>query len=323
VKKILLSAALLALIVPLGAAQATVTQTFNFRIKDVKPDGRFTVVFTSNQAWDTAQPPFLASNYLRLPAGAHLQKEFMNKRYSCDAPQLLAALKATSGAASEQNVLFQNRLAKLDATIKRIQGRLDRKALTNAKVCARAQIGLGTVHVLAYLGESTTSIFVDPIPTKIFLYLGKKTQSDAVASFQIISAPDENAAIVKDNHALITENGRLAFSLNIFDEPTADYGYKLVLPAGALSLPGGLTIKVVIPVVQVTTKGLTLTKKKTTCVRRSHGKCVKKKVTKRVIFWFNRPPCPSGHLSFQAFYGYEDGTSNTVTRQVPCPQFTS
>jgi hypothetical protein len=322
VKKILLSASLLALIVPLGIAQATVTQTFSFRIQDVKPDGRYTVVFTSNQFWDTAVPPFLASNYLRLPAGAHLQKRFLNKRYYCDAPSLLHALETTAHEGSEKNVLFQNRLAKLSATIKRIHRKLDRKALKNANVCAQAQIGSGTVSVLVYLGQSTTPVFADPIQTKIFLFLGKGTESGAVASFRIISAPDETSALVKDpnNHDLITENGRLAFALNIFDEPTADFGYKLVLPAGALSLPGGFTINVVIPEVHVTTKGLSSTKKKTTCLRHRHGKCVKKKVKKTVTFWFNRPPCPtSGQLSFQAYYGYQDGTSNTITRQVPCP----
>jgi hypothetical protein len=321
VKRILLSVALLGLVVPLGAAQATVTQNFDFQIKDVKRDGRFTVVFTSRQQWDTTEPPLLTSNYLRLPRGAQIQKPFLNKRYYCDADKLLASLKETINAPSEKNLLFQNRLAKLTKTIKRIRGRLDKKALRNAEVCARAQIGSGFVDVLVYLGESTTPVFADPIRTQIFLYLGKKTQNDAVASFRIISAPDENTPLVQQYRDLITLNGRLAFALNIFNEPTAEYGYKLVLPAGEIQTPA-FSIRVVIPFVHVTTRGLTLTKKKTTCAKRRGGKCVKKKVSKKVIFWFNRPPCPTGKLNFEAFYAYKDGTTNTVTRQVDCPQFT-
>jgi hypothetical protein len=322
VKKILLSAALLGLLAPLGAAQATVTQTFDFTIKDVKRDGRFTVVFNSRQHWDTTEPPLLTSNHLRLPRGAQIQKPFLNRRYYCDAEKLLVSLKATQTDASEKNRLFQDRVAKLTGTIKRIRKKLDKKALRNAETCARAQIGSGFVDVLVYLGESTTPVFADPLRARIFLYLGKKTQNDAVASFQIVSAPDENTPLVQQFRELITGNGRLSFALNILNEPTGEYGYKLVLPGSEIQTPA-FSIRVVIPFVHVTTKGLTLTKKKTTCTKRRNGKCVKKKVKKTKVFWFNRPPCPSGHLSFEAFYAYKDGTTNTVTRQVPCPQFSA
>jgi hypothetical protein len=184
-------------------------------------------------------------------------------------------------------------------------------------VCARAQVGYGDVQVLVYLSPGVPPVFADPIPVKIFLYLGKGSQG-AVASFQIISVPDETKDLVKNNQ-IISDNGRLAFSLNVLNDPVGPYGYKLVLPSGAIG-----SLRVAIPLVHVTNTGLTLKKKKTTCVRRSRGRCVKKKTTRKVIFWFNQPPCPSsGQFSFQAFYAYEDGTTSTVSRQTPCPQFKS
>ena len=51
-KRILLAAALLGLLMPVAAAQAEPVQEFSYQLKDVKPDGRFTVVFTS-RTYDT------------------------------------------------------------------------------------------------------------------------------------------------------------------------------------------------------------------------------------------------------------------------------
>ena len=72
----------------------------------------------------------------------------------------------------------------------------------------------------------------------------------------------------------------------------------------------------------VTTTGLSLTKKRTTCLKRKRGKCVKKKVKKTSLFWFTQPKCPaSGQLSFQAFYGYATSPDETKTISIPCPKF--
>jgi hypothetical protein len=51
-KRILLAGALLGLLVPLAVAQAEPVQEFSYQVKDVKPDGRFSVVFSS-RTYDT------------------------------------------------------------------------------------------------------------------------------------------------------------------------------------------------------------------------------------------------------------------------------
>ena len=71
------------------------------------------------------------------------------------------------------------------------------------------------------------------------------------------------------------------------------------------------------------TKGITIKKKKTTCLKRKRGKCVKKKVKTTRIFWFKRPTCPpAGTFSFQAFYSY-GGSPPDIIKEVnlPCPKF--
>jgi hypothetical protein len=65
-KRILLALATLAVLaIPVSIANAEVSQEFSFQLKDVKPDGRFTVVFTS-RTFDTTGgiPPILRENSL-------------------------------------------------------------------------------------------------------------------------------------------------------------------------------------------------------------------------------------------------------------------
>jgi hypothetical protein len=307
-RKILIAAAALALLVPVAAAQADPVQEFSFQLRDIKPDGRFTVLFTS-RSYDTSggQPPLLTSNYLRLPFGAKLQRTFLNHKYYCDVRKLLADLQG----APETNMPFFKRVENLKATLKRVRSRLNKGAIKNAKVCIRARIGQGSVDVDA------RPLFNELIPAKIYMFLSKAQTKGDVAAFGILGIPDETAPVVKDNP--IIANTRVPVYLRVVNEPSPDklYGYKLILPAGPIA-----GVRVNITRVDVTNTGLTLIKKKRVCTKRSHGKCVKRKVKKRVVFWFNQPPCPpSGKLSFQAFYQYETGATFTRTIQLACPNF--
>jgi hypothetical protein len=306
-KKILLAAATLALLVPVAAAQAEPVQEFNFQLKDIKRDGRFTVVFTS-RTYDTTggQPPLLTSNFIRLPKGAVLQKPFRGKRYNCDSDKLLATLQA----APEPGPFFK-RLENLKSTISKIRKRTSKKDLANVKTCARSEIGRGSVVVDA------RPLFNDPIPAKIYLYLSKAKVQNGVASFGILGVPDETSAVVRGNPTIA--NTRVVVYAHFVDEPTSDglYGYKIVIPAGTI---GGLRISVA--EVRVENKGLTAVKKKRTCTKRRGGKCAKRKTKRKLVFWFNRPPCPpSGKLSFQANYGYETGATAVRTIELACPRF--
>jgi hypothetical protein len=312
-KRILLAlTALAALAIPVAIANAAVTQEFSFQLKDVKPDGRFTVVFTS-RTFDTTGgiPPVLRENYLRLPAGAKIPRSFLKSKYYCDGNKLLSTLQANP----QNNVLFFKRvenLSPLISTLKKSKSASDRKALKNAEICKRVLVGKGNVQVDA------RPLINELIPAKIYLFFGKGTQKGAVASFSILGVPDETSPVVRDNATV--RNTRVVVAANFFSDPTPDgkYGYRLQLPAGPI---GGINIS--IAEVNVVTKGLTITKKKTTCKKRRHGRCVKKQVKKTKLFWFTQPACPSsGKLAFAAFYGYDDPQPDiTKTIELSCPKF--
>jgi hypothetical protein len=308
-KRILLAAALLGLLVPLATAQAEPVQEFSYQVKDVKPDGRFTVVFSS-RTYDTTGgiPPVVKENFQRLPAGAVLRKDFLKKKFYCNVDKLLDDLLF----APENNILFARRVDKLDGTIKRVKSRWSKKQLKNAQVCAAARIGQGTAQVDA------RPLFNELIPSVFFMFLGKPTIPGAVASLQILGMPDESTDIVKRLPTTVQAT-RVPFVGNFVNEPTAGkYGYKLVLPTGPIA---GINIS--LAEIRATVKGLTITKKKTTCKKKRRGKCVKKKTKKTNIFWFTQPTCPpSGKISFESFYGYDDPVPDiTKTIELSCPNF--
>jgi hypothetical protein len=298
----------LALLVP-AAALADPVQQVSGGLKDVKPDGRFTFVYSA-RIYDTSGgiPPVLRENYIRLPLGAVLRKEFRNKRYYCDAGKLLKDLQASP----EPDVPFARRVDKLAATIKRIRSRLNQKALQNAETCDRSRVGQGTAQVDA------RPAFDELIPAVFDMFLGKGTQPGALASLQIAGMPDENSAIVR-KLPLTAQQTRVPFAVNIFNEPTeGKYGYKLVLPTGPIA---GLNVS--LAEVRAEAKGIALKRKKLTCIKRNHGRCVRRKVKKITVFWFTVPKCPpSGKFGFLGFFGYDDPTPDfTKTIEIHCPRF--
>jgi hypothetical protein len=307
-KRILIAFAVVALLVP-AAALAYPVQELSLQAKDIKPGGRFTVIYSS-RTYDSSGgiPPVLRENYLRLPLGAVIAKEFLNKKYYCDADKLLKDLRT----APEQNVQFARRVDKLAATIKRIRSRLDQKAIRNAETCSRSRLGEGTAQLDA------RPFFDELIPAVFYMFLGKGSEPGAVASIQIIGMPDENSAVVK-KLSITVQQTRVPIVLNFFNEPTeGKYGYKLVLATRPIA---GVNIS--LAEVRAVARGITLKKKKVTCIKRKRGRCVRKKVKKATVFWITTPQCPlSGKLSLLAFYGYDDPIPDiTKTVEVPCPNF--
>jgi hypothetical protein len=309
-KRILVAAALLGLLIPAAIAQAEAVQEFSYQLKDVKPDGRYTVVFSS-RTYDTTGgiPPVVRQNFQRLPAGAELHKSVRNKRYQCNVDKLLDDLLF----APENNILFARRVDKLSATIKRVKKRWSKSQLRNAEVCAAARIGQGTAQVDA------RPLFNELIPSVFFMFLGKGTQPGAVASLQIMGMPDETTDIVKRLPGTIQAT-RVPLVANFFKEPSADgkFSYKLVLPTGPIA---GVNIS--LAEIRAEVKGITVTKKKKSCQRKRRGKCVKRKVKTTKTFWFTQPKCPpSGKLTFETFYGYDDPQPDiTKTIELSCPNF--
>src|SRR4051794_17591621 len=77
-----------------AVARAETIQEFGFTIKDVHPDGRYTVVFDSRSYdRDGGTPDVLVSNTIRIPRGAVVRKRFLNGRYYCDLKKLVDNLR--------------------------------------------------------------------------------------------------------------------------------------------------------------------------------------------------------------------------------------
>lgn len=268
-----------------GVAQAEVTNEFGFQLKDIKTNGRFTVVFNW-RSYDTtgAVPPLLVRNYIRLPAGARLAPEFLKtNRFLCNY-KLLHDTK-------------------------------------NPAVCKNAEFGQGRVMVDARLVTNPTTgkpYVTDLIPTDIYLYLGKAQAKGAVASYFLLAIPDASSPVVQA--AGIVKDTKVALIGNFYNDPTPDgrYGYRIENPAGPVQ---GLRISVA--EVNVTLPGLTLRRRIVGCSRKRAGRCVKRWVKRKAVFWFKPPQCPADRtIWFQSLYQYEN-LASPLTREASllCPRF--
>ena len=210
--------------VPISVAFAEPVQEFSFQLKDVKPDGRFTVVFTS-RTYDTTGgvPPVLKQNFIRIPAGAKFNKAFLKKKYYCNGSQLLDSLRLNP----EGNVKFYKRMENLKSLAKRLKKfPSEKKNVKNIETCIASKVAQGTVQVDA------RPFINEPIPARIYLFFGKGTLPGAKASFQIIGVPDEDSPVVRNTP--VVRDTRVALAANWFDRA---HGGQVRLQARASGRP--------------------------------------------------------------------------------------
>lgn len=277
-----------------AVAHAEPVQQFSFQLSDTTADGRFTVTFTS-RAFDTTggPPPELRENWIRMPAGARLRREFLRPSLWCDGGALINA----ASYADPQPRLY-NVLRNLDPAIRVMRRtartRQERRFLSTLETCRRAQIGAGTALIDSRPGIE------DVFPADLFIYFGRPIRRGDVASLSIVGIPQQDSAAVRRRDILI--RGRADVSLRIVNDPSSDgrYGYRMILPTGRIQ-----GFRVSVAQVEVKAPGLIL------------------KQGGRELFWFTRPTCPaSGLISFEAFYGYDPPTEDiTRTASNPCPRY--
>jgi hypothetical protein len=312
-RALLLAVAGLALGAP-AVALAEPVQQFSFQVKDIKPGGRFTLIFNA-RTFDTtgAPPPSPIENYIRIPAGATLRREFLNRRFFCDGPKLRTALDIYDFRLAS----FNARVANLKPFIRQLARSRDpqeRRQLANAQACDRSRLGAGTARIDARESFPT----IDELVRGAFsMFLSRPTVPGATAGFTVIAAADEDQPIVRRRSFEVITGVHAAINANFFNDPTPDglYDYRLDLPRGEIN-----GFKVSIAELNVTTRGLTILRG--TCLRRNRrGRCVRRQ--RRTVFWFTTPPCPpSGVLSIQQFFGYENTAFNDLqTIQLACPRF--
>jgi hypothetical protein len=302
-KKLIASVAMLASLCAVAIAQGEVVQDFSFQVKDIKSGGRFTVQFNS-RSYDPSGgvPDPLTSNYVRLPKGAVLRKQFLNKKYYCDLKKLVDQLRMDHPNAPGFNDLVRKTVAG-----KRVPPKNAKSLIAS---CRYAHIGGGTVLVDA------RPYAADPIPAHFEMFWTKPSKG-AVGSFAAVGSADESAPVVQQNDTI--RNTHPIVTIDFVNDPTPDglYGYKIVLPVGPIN-----GINVSFAEVHATTEGLYLSKNTSKCLKRKKGKCVKKKSKKANLFWFTTPTCPaSGQINFQASYTYAHTPAQQRTITIPCPKF--
>jgi hypothetical protein len=314
-KVILLVLALagLALAAP-AVVQAVPVSQFSFQVTEIKPGGRFTLLFRA-QTFDTTGgvPPSPTSNFIRIPKGATLRRQFLNRRFFCNGPRLRTDIDLMDRGFFPFTKRIQN-LKPLIRHLARQRGSAARRALANAKACDRGRIGGGTAKVDA---RGVSPKLDRPIDVTFATFFSRSTVRGGVAGFAVLGAADEDQEIVKRRTFEVLTGVHAALNANFVDDPTPDglYGYRLDLPRGEVN-----GLRVSLAEINAITRGLTIARGE--CLRRNaKGRCVKRQ--RRPLFWFTIPPCPtSGLFSFQQSYTYEDPALNdTKTVQLACPRF--
>jgi hypothetical protein len=295
--------ALLAALGGVAVAQGAVVQEFGFQVKDVKADGRYTVIFDS-RSYDSngGVPDPLTANYIRLPKGAVVRKQFINPRYYCDLRKLVDMLRMSHPNAPRFNDLLNQTLRGKPVPPK--------SSKDVVAVCRFAHVGGGTALVDArpYVAQ--------PIPAHFEMFWAKP-QKGAAGTFAIVGSADDSSPVVGENTTIRDTHPLL--NVDFVDDPTPDgiYGYKISLPVGPIA-----GINVSFAEVHAVTRGLTLPGRKAKCLKKKRGKCVKRSAKRSNLFLFTRPTCPpSGQLSFQATYSYASRPSEMKTITISCPKF--
>jgi hypothetical protein len=314
-RKILGAVALLAALGAAAVAQGAVVQEFGFQVKDVKADGRYTVIFDS-RSYDSngGVPDPLTANYIRLPKGAIVRRQFIDRKYYCDLKKLVDTLRTDHPNAPHFNDLLNHTLRppSKGPTKGPTKGRPVPPKSTRdlVAVCRFAHVGGGTALIDArpYVEQ--------PIPAHFEMFWAKPAKGVA-GTFAVVGSADESSPVVQQNTTIRDTHPIL--NVDFVNDPTPDglYQYKISLPVGPIA-----GINVSFAEVHAVTRGLTLTTKKTKCVKRNRGRCAKRRVKKSNLFLFTRPTCPaSGQLNFQASYLYASRPAETKTISIPCPKF--
>lgn len=303
---VLLALALAAVLAP--AATADPVQQYSVQIKDVKPDGRYTIVYQSN-SFDTTgdAPPAITSSILRFPKGLGFRPAFLKRSRLCD----IGALKTLLLANQTSVLTYKKMLDDLPRTRKAIGEDLTGAQRRVLDTCAAAKIGAGTVKV------DVRPVFGDLIPAFLWLFLTPPSEPGALVGFGIMSVTDQRAAVVRDNDIVAQQKPN--FTLNVFNDPSADgaFGYRLVLPPTVVNL-----VQISIAELRVTVPGLTDVKTRRTCAVKKGARCARYKVKTTRSFWATPPTCPpSGRLSFLSDVSYETGQQITTPTSIACPRF--
>ena len=250
--------ALLLLTAGAAAVVAEPVQQFDVQIKDVRADGRFSMVFTSNSFDTTGGPlPALADASVRFAKGVAIQPEFLKPGRLCRPGNLRSILLDTQTA----GVSYEQMLSDLPRTQRRVNRRLSRESRRLLDTCRRTFLGKGRFVVDA------RPLFNDAIPGSLYVFLSEPGVKGAVAGFGILAFYDQDSVVARANSLIAAQQP--VFTVNLFNDPTPDgrYGYRLrLLPENFGRLPFSVAE------LRVESKGISATSEKRTCATRRDGR---------------------------------------------------
>ena len=279
------------------------------QLKDVKPDGRYTIVFSAN-SFDTSgePPPLLTSNTVQLRRRGEDQAGVPDSDVPVRRQQ--AARRAAvrgRGAATSSSAWTTS-----PPTYKRVQGRLTPQDRKVVETCIRSQIGTGPRRRgrARRSGSATRSrrSSTSTCPSR-----RPRARSPRSGSSRCSTRPTPAVQALGSLGTL-----KLVFATDLFNEPSAD---------GAVRLQDGAA------------DGLGPADQR----RRAEGHGARDHEDDReedlpgqaqghvrevedhddaaTSGWTSRPARRRGQVTFRSDYGYETGLATEKTIQVPCPRF--
>lgn len=281
---------LASLLVAAGAAPASAdpVQQIGVQLTNVRPDGRFTVVFSLN-SFDTSggPPPEIFRSSLRVPRGVAIRPSFLRKDRLCDTLRLKTVLldnESDRRGGSDYFALL-NDLARTERRIGPKLRPADRRVL---HTCRRAFLGRGKLLM------DGRGAFADPLPGYVWVFLAKPRKEGSIGGFGMLGQTDQESKVIQRSPFLLQQKPRLF--ADIYNDPTPDgrYGYRVVLPRFKVSLLSFSVAELRLAVTGISRDG---------------------------AFWA-KLRCPArGSLSFRADYRYVGGLRQRTTIAVPCPRY--
>jgi len=182
------------------------------------------------------------------------------------------------------------------------------KLLTNPDpaLCRNAQFATGSL-----LLDARPAI-EDPVPASIWLFLERGGAHGSQAGIVIL---------VRANERSPAWNFDVLHGYLIREPASASrFGYRLELPTTLQPLLPQVTLSLISMNLRI--PGLRQSRRVSVCLRRAHGRCLRRgKRTKR-SFWLRVPRCPRGHkVAFGADYAFLGANPISKQRDVSCSRF--
>lgn len=176
-------------------------------------------------------------------------------------------------------------------------------------LCARSHFATGTMVIDA------RPAIADAFGTSVDLFLAKGAERGAAAAVVVL---------VKSNDFTPFYDYEVLRGYLFKGSPAGKrFGYFLELPTHLTPIFPEVILR--LAEFRLKMRGLTLTKRVRTCVKRtlgSRGRCLKRRKRTKRLFWIKTPNCPrTKKVSFGADYAFEGASPIHKRRKVSCKRF--